>query len=79
MLGELGGNFTQSLGNLNVLFQHPNRKITLLSDSNAVFLLPPGDSTIEVLQGAKVGLIPVGNPCKKATTHGLKWNISKLV
>jgi len=32
VLGGLGGNFTQSLANMNVLFKFANRRITLLSD-----------------------------------------------
>jgi thiamine pyrophosphokinase len=77
ILGGLGGNFTQALGNINTLYLFPHKKISLLSDENVTFLLQPGTHNIECTEGTKVGLIPIGNICSSVTTSGLKWDIGK--
>lgn len=77
ILGSLGGNFTQSLSNLNVLFLYPKKKIFFLSEENLLFLLRPGKHTIHAIKNTKVGLIPLGNIVENITTTGLQWNLGK--
>ena len=58
----------------------PHLPILLLSRSNIVCLLDVGSHVLRFpprLQGSKCGLIPVGKPCNRVTTTGLRWNISE--
>ena len=75
IIGGLGGNFTQTLSNLNALYLFPYKKISLVSDENVVCLLKPGYHKISCQVGTKVGLIPLGSKCDGINTKGLKWDI----
>jgi len=77
ILGGMGGNFTQEISNLNVLYLYPNKKIFFLSNENLLFLLWPGEHLIHCRSETKVGLIPLGCSCHSITTTGLKWNLNK--
>ena len=62
-------------------------QIWLFSDENAAILLKPGEHSIfcpnfgddiperVIGEGPTCGLIPIGHPCEKVTTTGLKWNL----
>jgi thiamine pyrophosphokinase len=39
--GAFGGNFSQELSNVNSLYKESDKKITLLGEENAAFLLRP--------------------------------------
>jgi len=70
-----GGNLTQEFANINALFKNPEKKITIYSDTNLLFLLQPGVHLIHCPSSAKVGMIPLGGFCKNVTTNGLRWNL----
>ncbi|KAL0697240.1 hypothetical protein Bca4012_053362 [Brassica carinata] len=78
--GALGGRFDHEAGNLNVLYRHPDTRITLLSDDCLIQLLPKTHRhEIHIqpsLLGPHCGLIPVGAPSAKTTTTGLQWDLT---
>eukprot|EP01090_Pellita_catalonica_P005250 TRINITY_DN1515_c0_g1_i6.p2 TRINITY_DN1515_c0_g1~~TRINITY_DN1515_c0_g1_i6.p2 ORF type:complete len:151 (+),score=14.90 TRINITY_DN1515_c0_g1_i6:191-643(+) len=78
VIGALGRNFSQEVGNINLLYHHAPRKIYFMSNHNLVFLLSPGSHTVHLHQEEpKVycGLLPIGAP-STVTTSGLKWELS---
>jgi len=87
VVGALGGNFTQELSNVNILYEYP-RKIYLISAQNVTFLLDKGKNVIQVAENearwqqirkefGKIycGLLPIGESCKYIKTSGLCWNL----
>eukprot|EP01117_Protostelium_nocturnum_P004911 TRINITY_DN1779_c0_g1_i5.p1 TRINITY_DN1779_c0_g1~~TRINITY_DN1779_c0_g1_i5.p1 ORF type:complete len:247 (+),score=63.65 TRINITY_DN1779_c0_g1_i5:230-970(+) len=75
VVGSLGGNVSQELSNMNVLYSH-SQEILLYGRENLIFLLSPHHSHfIHCKEGTKVGLIPLGNPCESVDSKGLKWDI----
>ncbi|XP_020573789.1 thiamine pyrophosphokinase 1-like isoform X2 [Phalaenopsis equestris] len=81
VLGALGGRFDHEIGNINVLHRFSNVRIILLSDDCLIFLLSKThrheiyiESSVE---GSQCGLIPIGAPSARTTTHGLKWDLSE--
>ncbi|KAL6080179.1 thiamine pyrophosphokinase, variant 2 [Balamuthia mandrillaris] len=83
IFGGFGGNFTQELSNLNVLYKYSPRKLILVSPLNVGFVLHPGRHVIvvpptEVMESTKpiqCGLLPIGGSCVGITTSGLRWNL----
>lgn len=73
-----GGRFDHSMCNINALFENMNIRITLVTPSSVIFLLPPGKHIIQrnkKFEKVKCGIIPIGEPCRQITTNGLKWNL----
>eukprot|EP01090_Pellita_catalonica_P005249 TRINITY_DN1515_c0_g1_i4.p1 TRINITY_DN1515_c0_g1~~TRINITY_DN1515_c0_g1_i4.p1 ORF type:complete len:231 (+),score=14.21 TRINITY_DN1515_c0_g1_i4:1-693(+) len=50
VIGALGRNFSQEVGNINLLYHHAPRKIYFMSNHNLVFLLSPGSHTVHLHQ-----------------------------
>ena len=79
--GALGGRIDHEMCNLSYVYQWTAsfRSLTLLSDQNLVCLLNgPGRFSIEPdlsAEGPICGVLPVGSPCERITTKGLKWNM----
>ena len=82
--GGLGGNFTQSIGNLSTVFRvsstlprYHSSKMVLVGGGNAACLLPAGEHHMNMsdLTHLKVGLLPLFGPCRVHSTSGLKWNL----
>ena len=79
--GALGGRMDHEMCNISYLYEWTSyfRTLTLLSDQNLVCLLNgPGRFVIEPdlsAEGPICGVLPVGLPCERVTTKGLKWNM----
>lgn len=74
----LGGRFDQAMCNLNALYHYQNSRIFLLSHFSVCFLLPPGKHIIQrnkKFERDKCGIVPLGKPCHRITTKGLKWDL----
>ncbi|GAB4829872.1 cAMP-dependent protein kinase subunit [Ancistrocladus abbreviatus] len=78
--GALGGRFDHEAGNINVLYRFSTMRIILLSDDCLIHLLPKThhhEIHIESsVVGPHCGLIPIGFPCGRSTTTGLKWDLT---
>ncbi|CAM9814219.1 unnamed protein product, partial [Hapterophycus canaliculatus] len=80
-LGAFGGRFDHEMQAFSLLHTYTSRfdRFVLMGAGNVAFLLEPGLShAVEPdlrFEGPTVGLIPVGGPCRKITTEGLKWNL----
>lgn len=82
LAGVLGGRFDHELAAVNVallaLKHHQFESVTLISHENLVSVLLPGKNVLNndlEIQGPTCGVIPLGEPCQKITTKGLKWNL----
>jgi hypothetical protein len=66
---------------INALFRWAGRfeRIALLSGDSLALLLRGGQRHVIVpnpcLEGPTCGLIPVGRPCQRVQTSGLRWNL----
>ncbi|XP_059056746.1 thiamin pyrophosphokinase 1 isoform X2 [Achroia grisella] len=82
------GRIDQILGNIQTLhlvkeknLLNPNTKVYILSDDSISWLLSPGDHVINIPEETRqhrkawCSLVPVGTPCERITTSGLKWNL----
>ena len=79
----LGGRFDQTLGNVQTLMllqsELEGTPLYLLSEDSIVCLLPAGESELAVDSGmerGECGLVPIGEPCSRCSTSGLRWNLS---
>ena len=78
-----GGRMDQDFANVETLFHHGREgagpDLYLVAGREFAWLLQAGTHTIPVPSsepgGYYVGLVPVGTPCKKVTTRGLKWDL----
>jgi len=80
VLAAAGGNITQELSNLNVLYKFRGSqyfsRLMMLSTENLLFLLEPStEHVIHCAPGTKVGLIPLGHKCEGVNTRGLRWDL----
>ncbi|CAH0605526.1 unnamed protein product [Chrysodeixis includens] len=82
------GRIDQVLGNIQTLFlardkllMTPTIKVYLISDESISWILSPGDHIIPVSEETRkakrvwCSLVPIGEPCKKISSTGLKWNL----
>lgn len=69
-VGFLGGRVDHELACFHSLATHPDRRAILLSESDAVTLLPP-DGRLSLPQGTRVSLFPLGPV--RITSRGLRW------
>lgn len=78
VLGAFGGNVTQALANLNVLYAAPAAcgAVVLASAANAVLALAPGRHAVRARRRYRCGLVPLGAPCAHAATRGLRWDVA---
>lgn len=81
VLGAFGGRMDHVMANLNMLFCRRafGRMVLLSSDSLAMFL-PPGEHLVHpnrAMEGPTCALVPLGAPCPRVTTSGLRWNLSE--
>lgn len=75
VLGSLGGNLTQELSNLHLLYLYRHLRLIYLSESNCAFLLTPGVHRILTSWKGHCGLVPLGAPVAGVRTKGLRWNL----
>lgn len=78
VLGAFGCNLTQELANLNVLYAAPAAcgDVVLASAANAVVALAPGRHAVRARRRYRCGLVPLGAPCARAETRGLRWDVA---
>lgn len=75
IVGGLGLNITQELANLNAFFLFPELDLFFLSDYNVIASLGPGGHTLVAPGRFGCGMMPLGSPCSRAVTTGLRWNV----
>jgi len=71
------GRLDHTFGIINALFMAAPNQVAVVSDDSAMFLLCPGEHRIVVPDAQLAphcGLVPVGEPCTRITTTGLRWN-----
>ena len=77
------GRLDHVMANIDTLFQAPRLTsipLYLMSGESLSCLLHPGKNVIEVNDercGRWCSLVPIGHPCPRVTTTGLKYNVSK--
>lgn len=85
VLGAFGGRFDQEMATMDAIYRWSQRwplKYQLYSDQNVAALLSPTLAPrhrIRIrpeLEGPTCGLLPIGAPCDRVTTTGLRWNLA---
>jgi len=77
------GRLDHVMANIDTLFQAPGLTsipLYLVSGESLSCLLRPGRNVIEVNDnrcGQWCSLVPIGQPCPRITTTGLKYNVSE--
>ncbi|MEO1292618.1 MAG: thiamine diphosphokinase [Pseudomonadota bacterium] len=72
-LGFLGCRLDHSLAALHVLLRYAHRRVVLVGEGEAVFLLPPTLS-LTMAPGALVSLVPL-RPVTATASEGLRWPV----
>jgi thiamine pyrophosphokinase len=75
--GWNGRNITQELANFNAFFRFPELDLLFVSDHNVVTSVPP-DTECSLAAPARFGcgMLPLGSPCARCVTAGLRWNVA---
>ncbi|XP_065838796.1 thiamin pyrophosphokinase 1-like [Oscarella lobularis] len=83
VLCSTGGRLDHVMAIVQTLYiandMEPDIPVLLVSDNSLSFLLQPGHHVINVkskMRGDWCGLVPMGKPCERVTTSGLKWNLN---
>jgi thiamine pyrophosphokinase len=82
-LVETAGRLDHILANLNALFRARSilqAPVYQLANNSISWLLSPGIHAITVPESLAKGhcsLVPIGEPCTRVLTTGLKWNLGK--
>lgn len=86
VLGAFGGRFDQEMATMDAIYRWSHRwplKYQLYSDQNVAALLSPTLAQrhrIRIrpdLEGPTCGLLPIGVPCDRVSTTGLRWNLAE--
>ena len=77
------GRLDHVLANIDTLFHAPRMTaipVYLLSGESLSCLLRPGKNVIDINEASRgqwCSLVPIGHPCSKVTTTGLKYNLGE--
>lgn len=71
-----GGRIDHTFGIANSLFAASLEDIAVVSDDSYLVLLRPGKHKLHGPSNAHCGLVPLGEPCERITTKGLRWDMT---
>lgn len=81
ILSSVMTRFDHAMANIHSLYEFQDRvpDIYLIGAESCIWLLNKGEHRIFVseTEGPSCGLLPIGGPCKRVTTTGLRWNLNK--